>query len=96
MTKMKSIRCDDTLGSQAAAVAAEYGLDLSTATRAFWKEMVRTQSIPLDFGRGIRYRNIWNDARQLDHDENGYPHCRRTGRNFLMIEFSPADSMPYT
>ena len=83
MTETRSIRCDDTLGSQAAAVAAEYGLDLSTATRAFWKEMVRTQSIPLDFGRGIRYRNIWNDARQLDNDENGIPILPKDWEEFL-------------
>lgn len=83
MTEMRSIRCDDTLGRQAAAVAAECGLDLPTATRAFWKEMVRTQSIPLDFGQGVRYRNIWNDARQLDNDENGIPILPKDWEEFL-------------
>ena len=73
MAKMRSIRCDDVLWNKASAVATEYGLDISTATRAFWAEMVRTHSIPLDLGQGIRYRNLWGRARQLDHDENGVP-----------------------
>ena len=49
MTTM-TIRCDERDKAAAAAVAEYYGLDLSSVTRAFWKQMARTNSIPLDFG----------------------------------------------
>lgn len=45
-----TIRCDENDKAAAAAVAEYYGLDLSSVTRAFWKQMARTNSIPLDFG----------------------------------------------
>ncbi|MCI1667011.1 MAG: type II toxin-antitoxin system RelB/DinJ family antitoxin [Olsenella sp.] len=49
MTTM-TIRCDEEDKAAAAAVAEYYGLDLSSVTRAFWKQMARTNCIPLDFG----------------------------------------------
>lgn len=47
-----TIRCDDADKKAAAAVAEFYGFDLSSVTRAFWKQMARTQRIPLDLGNG--------------------------------------------
>lgn len=44
-----TIRLDDELKSGAAEVAAYYGLDLSSVTRAFYKQMVNTRRIPLTF-----------------------------------------------
>ena len=41
------IRVDSDVKAAAAAVADYYGFDLPTVTRAFWKQMIRTQSIPL-------------------------------------------------
>ncbi len=41
------IRVDDNLKSSAAEVAEYYGFDLASVTRAFWKQMARTKSIPL-------------------------------------------------
>lgn len=41
------IRVDDALKRDAARVAEHYGFDLASVTRAFWKQMVRTESIPL-------------------------------------------------
>ena len=41
------IRVDDALKGEAARVADYYGFDLASVTRAFWKQMVRTGSIPL-------------------------------------------------
>ena len=41
------IRVDDALKRDAARVAEYYGFDLASVTRAFWKQMVRTESIPL-------------------------------------------------
>lgn len=46
-----TIRCDEKDKAAAAAVAEYYGFDLSSVTRALWKQMARTHQIPLDFGR---------------------------------------------
>lgn len=45
-----TIRCDDADKAGAAEVAEYYGFDLSSVTRALWKQMARTHRIPLDFG----------------------------------------------
>lgn len=42
-----TIRADKEDRDGAAAVAACYGFDLSSVTRAFWKQIRRTGSIPL-------------------------------------------------
>lgn len=47
-----TIRCDDADKRAAAEVAEFYGFDLSSVTRAFWKQMARTRRIPLDLGNG--------------------------------------------
>lgn len=44
-----TIRLDESLKRAAAEVAAYYGLDLSSVTRAFYKQMVNTRRIPLTF-----------------------------------------------
>ena len=44
-----TIRVDDDLKRGAAEVAEYYGLDLSSVTRAFYKQMVNTHRIPLTF-----------------------------------------------
>lgn len=44
-----TIRVDDDLKREAAEVADYYGLDLSSVTRAFFKQMVNTHRIPLTF-----------------------------------------------
>ena len=46
-----TIRLDDSLKRDASNVASYYGLDLSSVTRAFYKQMVNTTSIPLTFTR---------------------------------------------
>ena len=46
-----TIRLDDSLKRDASNVANYYGLDLSSVTRAFYKQMVNTCSIPLTFIR---------------------------------------------
>ena len=51
MTTM-TIRCDEADKRAAAEVAEHYGFDLSSVTRAFWKQMARTRRIPLDLGDG--------------------------------------------
>lgn len=48
-----TIRVDETLKKDASAVADYYGLDLSSVTRAFYKQMVNTGSIPLTFAPEI-------------------------------------------
>lgn len=44
-----TIRVDDELKRGASEVADYYGLDLSSVTRAFYKQMVNTGRIPLTF-----------------------------------------------
>ena len=44
-----TIRVDEDLKRGAAKVAEYYGLDLSSVTRAFYKQMVNTYRIPLTF-----------------------------------------------
>jgi DNA-damage-inducible protein J len=43
-----TIRCDEADKKAAAAVAEFYGFDLSSVTRALWKQMARTKRIPLE------------------------------------------------
>lgn len=44
-----TLRLDEADKQGASEVAAYYGLDLASVTRAFYKQMIRTRSIPLDF-----------------------------------------------
>ena len=44
-----TIRIDGDLKREASEVADYYGLDLSSVTRAFYKQMVNTRRIPLTF-----------------------------------------------
>lgn len=41
------IRVDEEIKKGASEVAAYYGFDLASVTRALWKQMIRTKSIPL-------------------------------------------------
>lgn len=41
------IRVDDEVKKGASEVAAHYGFDLASVTRALWMQMIRTKSIPL-------------------------------------------------
>lgn len=45
-----TIRIDESLKREASLVAEYYGFDLSSVTRAFYKQMVRERSIPLNLG----------------------------------------------
>lgn len=44
-----TIRIDSTEKEQAAEIAEFFGFDLSSVTRAFYKQMIRERRIPLDF-----------------------------------------------
>lgn len=44
-----TIRLDDSLKEGAARIVEHYGLDLSSATRAFYTQIVNTGAIPLSF-----------------------------------------------
>lgn len=48
-TSTLTIRVDEDLKRGAAEVADYYGLDLSSVTRAFYRQMVNTRRIPLTF-----------------------------------------------
>lgn len=47
-----TLRLDETDKQAASEVAEYYGFDLASVTRAFYKEMIRSHSIPLSLGRG--------------------------------------------
>lgn len=65
MTTM-TIRCDEADKAAASAVAEYYRLDLSSVTRAFWKQMARTNSIPLDFGNRQPNSESFRSIREAD------------------------------
>ena len=44
-----TIRIDSSEKEQAAEIAEYFGFDLSSVTRAFYKQMIRERRIPLDF-----------------------------------------------
>lgn len=45
-----TIRVDATEKKRAAEIAEYYGFDLSSVTRAFWKQMIRERRVPLNLG----------------------------------------------
>ena len=49
MTVTYAVRVEEATRDRAAEVARSYGLDLASATRAFWTQMARTGCIPLSF-----------------------------------------------
>lgn len=49
MTVSYAVRVDEDIRDRASEVARCYGLDLASATRAFWTQMARTGAIPLSF-----------------------------------------------
>lgn len=48
-----TIRCNEEDKKAAAEVAEYYGFDLSSVTRAFWKQIGRTGRIPLTLGNEL-------------------------------------------
>ncbi|MBS5450473.1 MAG: type II toxin-antitoxin system RelB/DinJ family antitoxin [Coriobacteriia bacterium] len=49
MTVSYALRVDEDVKQRASEVCKSYGLDLATATRAFYAQIARTKSIPLTF-----------------------------------------------
>ena len=47
-----TVRVDDETKEAAAAIADDFGFDLSSVTRAFYKQMVRENCIPLNLRYG--------------------------------------------
>lgn len=47
-----TLRLDEADKQAASEVVEYYGFDLASVTRAFYKEIIRTRSIPLSLGRG--------------------------------------------
>lgn len=45
-----TVRVDDETKERAAEIAEDFGFDLSSVTRAFYKQMVRENRIPLNLG----------------------------------------------
>ena len=64
-----TIRIDSDLKREAAAVAHYYGFDLSSVTRAFYKQMVRDHAISLDFGYSYEIPNEETHAAMKEADE---------------------------
>lgn len=47
-----TVRVDDETKEAAAAIAEDFGFDLSSVTRAFYKQMIRENRIPLNLSYG--------------------------------------------
>ena len=47
-TASVTVRVDDLTKREASSIAEDFGFDLSSVTRAFWKQIVREQRIPLN------------------------------------------------
>ena len=61
-----TIRCDEADKKAAAEVAEYYGFDLSSVTRALWRQMARTHSIPLNLGRWEPNEESLESIREAD------------------------------
>ena len=79
-TSSLTIRIDDDLKREASEVADYYGLDLSSVTRAFYKQMVNTRRIPLTFApeepnseglEAIREGNAFLSSRKKGRFDSG-------------------------
>ena len=45
-----TVRVDENDKREVSKIVSYYGLDLSSATRAFYKQIIRQRCIPVDFG----------------------------------------------
>lgn len=83
MTTM-TIRCDEKDKRDAARVAEYYGFDLSSVTRAFWKQMVRTGRIPLDLGNEEPNEESLEAIREVEQMmQGGTGESYATGRELI-------------
>lgn len=83
MTSM-TIRCDEKDERDAARIAEYYGFDLSSVTRAFWKQIGRTGRIPLDLGNeepNEESLEAIREADQMMRDGSGESYA--TGRELI-------------
>lgn len=71
-----TIRVDDATKHAASAIAEDFGFDLSSVTRAFYRQMVREQRIPLNFEYPVLNKGSLNSIRDADaiivEDQPGY------------------------
>ena len=80
-----TIRCDEADKKAAAAVAEYYGFDLSSVTRAFWKQIARTKRIPLDLGNDEPNAESLESIREADEiiAQGGTGKSYASGRDLL-------------
>lgn len=79
-----TIRCDEKDKRDAAWVAEYYGFDLSSVTRAFWKQIGRTGRIPLDLGNEEPNEESLEAIREADlMMRNGSGESYATGRELI-------------
>ena len=79
-----TIRCVEKDKRDAARVAEYYGFDLSSVTRAFWKQIGRTGRIPLDLGNeepNEESLEAIREADQMMRDGSGESYA--TGRELI-------------
>lgn len=79
-----TIRIDSDLKNEAASICDYYGLDLSTATRAFYKQIVNTHRIPLTFSsEEPNTGSLQAIAKGDEFLSSGEPGCYRDGRSLI-------------
>lgn len=71
MSVSYAVRVDERIRDEAAEVARSYGLDLATATRAFWTQMARTKCLPLLSHVKNRTGQAWRHSETEEIFERG-------------------------
>lgn len=76
MEKMSQItvRISDADKQQVDHIVKELGLDMTTVTRAFYKQIIREQRVPLDFSLGlpVETEEALEESRAMRGKAKGY------------------------
>lgn len=68
-----TIRIDDATKRDVSNIAKDFGLDISTITRAFYKQIQREHRIPLNLGYEVPNKKTlkaMKESRKLAYDKN--------------------------
>jgi DNA-damage-inducible protein J len=81
-----NIRIDKATKIKAQAIVEDFGLDISTAIKAFLKKVIQTSSIPFSFEQNGRLNNPKYVARLLKEVEHAEKHGKRFSSSEEMID----------
>ena len=80
-----TIRIDEETKRAAAAVASEYGFDLSSVTRAFYRQIARERRVPLNLSDPLPNAESLQSIREADGivAQGGTDSTCKTARDLL-------------